>query len=229
MKTYGVILSGGKSSRFHGTIKKQFYLIKDKPVLYYSLKTFNDASRIDEIILVATKEDFKISEELVQKYNFRKVTHVVIGGYTRQESVHSGLEAIKDEDGKVLIHDAARPLVDEDIINKLIDKLDEYDGAAPALKVFDTIIKVENEELVSFENRDLLYRIQTPQAFKLDVIKEAHRKFNDLNATDDTQLVKLLSKKVAIIEGKEKFRKITKLEDTNAIEAYIEKNEYLQS
>ena len=229
MKTYGIILSGGSSSRFHGTIKKQFYLIKGKPVLYYSLKTFNDARSIDEIVLVATKEDYKISSELVEQYNFKKVRHIVVGGFTRQESVRHGLEAINDKEGKVLIHDAARPLVDEDIINQLVDKLDEYDGAAPALKVFDTIIKVENEELISFENRDLLYRIQTPQAFKLDVIKEAHVKFQDLNATDDTQLVKLLSKKVAIIEGKEKFRKITKLEDTNAIEAYIEKNEQLQS
>ena len=71
MKTYGIILSGGKSSRFHGTIKKQFYLIKEKPILYYSVKTFNDAKGIDEIVLVATKEDYRITCELVEKFSIK--------------------------------------------------------------------------------------------------------------------------------------------------------------
>ena len=227
MKTFAVVLSAGSSSRFAQEEKKQFYLIKGKPVLWYSLNAFNSSKRIDEIIVVAAKEDLEKVKEIVKEFN--KVKSVVIGGSSRQESVKNGLDAIKEENGFVLIHDSARPLVDEDIISRLLQSLEKFDGATPAIKVVDTTVKAVDGELISFENRDLLYFIQTPQAFRLDVIKKAHVKFLGQNATDDTQLVKLLGKKVAIIEGKEKLKKITKLEDTNAIEAYIEKNEYLQN
>ena len=229
MKTYAIILSAGNSTRFGGTTKKQFYLLKGKPVLYYSLKAFNDAKAIDEIILVTSKEDIANVNQFVLDNSFNKVKKVVVGGETRQQSVKNGLDAIDDKEGYVLIHDAARPLVDEDIINRLLKALENADGATPALKTFDTIVKVKNNELVSYENRDELYRIQTPQAFKLEVIKLAHESFKEKNATDDSHLVKQLKKKVVIIEGNEKLRKITKLEDTDALEAYIEKNEYLQN
>ena len=227
MKTYGLILSAGSSARFGGTTKKQFYKIKGKPILFYSLNAFNKSKCIDEIVVVAAKEDIKTINELIEKYSFGKVKSIAIGGKTRQESVKNGLEKILD--GNVLIHDCARPLVDEEVISSLVNALNTYDGAAPAIKVVDTIIKVENNELSSFEDRESLYRIQTPQAFKVNVIKEAHEKFQGKNATDDTQLVKLLGKKIKIIEGKEQLMKLTKLEDTNALEAYIENNEYLQN
>ena len=227
MKTYALILSAGSSTRFGGTIKKQFYELKGKPVLYYSVNAFNKSRFIDEIVLVTAKEDIEAVKDLVKKYSFNKVKYVVEGGNTRQESVKNGLEKL--EDGNVLIHDSARPLVDEEIISSLLKALNSYDGVTPALKSVDTIIKVENNELSSLEDRNLLYRLQTPQVFKVKTIKEAHQKFQGKNATDDTQLVKLLGKKVCIIEGKEQLMKLTRLEDTNAIEAYIEKNEYLQN
>lgn len=229
MKTFAIILSAGNSTRFGGTTKKQFYLLKGKPVLYYSLKSFNEAKAIDEIVLVTLKKDIEKVKQFVLENNFNRVKLVVSGGDTRQQSVKNGLDAINESNGIVLIHDAARPLVDEGIINNLIKALDNADGATPALKVFDTIVKANNNELVSYENRDELYRIQTPQAFKLDVIKLAHETFLGENATDDSHLVKQLHKKVVIINGKEKLRKITKLEDTDALEAYIEKNEQLQN
>ena len=229
MKTFAIILSAGSSTRFEGNVKKQFYKIFDKEILYYSLSTFDESKKIDEIVLACAKEDLDEVKDLVNKYNFKKVSQIVIGGSSRQESVKHGLDAIKENDGYVLIHDAARPLVDEETIEALINKLQDYDGASPALKVVDTIIRANNGELSSFEDREALYRIQTPQAFRLNVIKEAHVKFLDKNATDDTQLVKALNKRVAIIEGKEKFKKITKLEDTDAIRAYIEQNEHLQN
>ena len=229
MKKFALVLSAGSSTRFNNNVKKQFYKINDKEILYYSLATFDKSKNIDEIVLVGAKEDLDEIKALVKKYNFKKVTQIVIGGSSRQESVKHGLDAIKENDGYVLIHDAARPLVDEEIITTLIDKLQDYDGASPALKVVDTIIRVNDGELSSYEDRESLYRNQTPQAFRLNVIKEAHVKFLDQNATDDTQLVKLLNKKVAIVEGKERFKKVTKLEDTDAIRAYIEQNEQLQS
>lgn len=229
MKTFAIILSAGNSTRFGGTTKKQFYLLNGKPVLYYSLYAFNNSKAIDEIVLVTSKDDLANVKQFVLDHKFNKVRNVVIGGDTRQQSVKNGLDVIKELEGNVLIHDAARPLVDEDIINRLIEGLKDADGVTPALKVFDTIVKAKNNELVSYENRDELYRIQTPQAFKLDVIKLAHESFKGINATDDSQLVKQLNKKVVIIDGNEKLRKITKLEDTDALEAYIVKNEQLQN
>ena len=228
MKNYALILSAGSSTRFGGTIKKQFYKLNNKPVLFYSLNAFNKSKLIDEIVLVTSKEDIELVKAFVKENNFNKVSQIVVGGDVRQKSVKHGLDVIKEE-GFVLIHDAARPLVDEKIISSLLNALKTNDGAAPAIKVVDTIIKVENNELSSYEDREKLYRIQTPQAFRLNVIKEAHVKFLNENATDDTQLVKLLGKKVAIVPGKEQLRKITTLEDTNAIEAYIKNNERLQN
>lgn len=227
MKNYGLILSAGSSTRFGGTIKKQFYELKGKPVLFYSLNAFNKSKLIDEIVVVTAKEDIGQVKELISKYNFKKVKCVVEGGNSRQESVECGLNKL--DDGIVLIHDSARPLIDEEIISSLVDALKDNDGATPAIKSVDTLIKVKDGELVSFEDRESLYRIQTPQAFKLNVIKEAHKKYKNQNATDDTQLVKLLGYKIKIVPGKEQLLKLTRLEDTNALEAYIEQNEYLQN
>ena len=229
MKNFVVLLSAGSSTRFGGTTKKQFYKIDGKPVLYYSLSAFNNSNKIDEIIIVSSKEDIEIINELVKHYNFKKVTKIVEGGSVRQQSVKNGLDAILEKEGNVLIHDSARPLVDDEIINELITKLNKYDGASPVLKISDTIVKVANDEISGYGDRNELCLIQTPQAFRLEVIKEAHERFLGKNFTDDTQLVKALGKKVAIIEGKEKLKKITRLEDTHVIETYIKDYEHLQN
>ena len=228
MKTFAVILLAGSSTRFGSNQKKQFFQIKGKPLFQYSLDAFENSKEIDEIVLVSSKEDKDKVESLV-KNNYKKVSSIVVGGNVRQESVKHGLDAIKDKDGYVLIHDSARPLVDEEIVSSLIKALKNAEGAAPAIKVVDTLIRVNNNELESYEDRNSLLRIQTPQAFHLSVIKDAHKKYAGKNYTDDTQLVKLLHKKVAIIEGKEQLLKVTSLEDTHAVEAYIEQHEYLQN
>ena len=229
MKNFVVLLSAGSSTRFGGTTKKQFYKIDGKPVLYYSLSAFNNSNKIDEIIIVSSEEDIEKINELVKQYNFKKVAKIVEGGSVRQQSVKNGLDAILEKEGNVLIHDCARPLVDDEIINGLIAKLNTYDGASPALKISDTIVKVANDEISGYGDRNELYSIQTPQAFRLEVIKEAHKRFLGKNFTDDTQLLNALGKKVAIIEGKEKLKKITRLEDTHVIETYIKDYEHLQN
>ena len=229
MKTFAVILLAGSSTRFGGNQKKQLYQIKGKPLFQYSLEAFEKSKEIDDIVLVSSKEDKEQIFNIVKKNNFKKVSNIVVGGSVRQESVKHGLDAIKDEEGYVLIHDSARPLVDEEIISSLLKALKNAEGAAPAVRVVDTLIRVKDNELISYEDRNSLLRIQTPQAFHLNVIKDAHKKYAGENYTDDTQLVKLLHKKVAIIEGKEQLLKVTSLEDTHAVEAYIKQNEYLQN
>lgn len=230
MKTFAIVLLAGSSTRFSSETKKQFFEINGKPVMFYSIDAFNKSKLIDEIVLVTAKEDIERVKEFVKENDFNKVKNVVIGGSVRQESVRNGLDAIDEKDGFVLIHDGARPLVDEDTISSLINALDKFDGVSPAIKMVDTIVKAnENGEISSFEDREQYFRIQTPQAFKLELIKKAHRDFASEAMTDDLQLIKLLNKKVGIIPGKEQLMKITKLEDTHAIEAYIRQNEHLQN
>lgn len=227
MKTSVILLSAGSSTRFGGDIKKQFYLINNKPLLYYSLLAFDESKRVDEIIVVTAKEDIERVQEIVKQYGFNKVKCVISGGDTRQESVHLGLAHVESD--FVLVHDAARPLVSEEIISNLLDALKDADGSTPVLKVVDTIIKVENKELSSYEDRNQLFRVQTPQAFKTKLLKKAHEQFLGKNITDDSQLIKLVGGKVAIVEGDEKLRKVTTLEDTYVIKTYIEQDERLQN
>lgn len=219
MKTFAILLLAGSSTRFSSDTKKQFFLLNNKPVYQYSLELFEKSKLIDGIVLVANESDIPSLKE--ETKNYKKIVSIVKGGAYRQESVKNGLDALKDE-GRVLIHDSARPLIDEEIISNLLSALDEYDGATPAIQVIDTIVKVnEDKTIASFEDRNRLYRVQTPQAFKLSIVKEAHKKFAGENATDDTTLLYKLGKKVKIVEGKEKYRKITKLEDIKALEEFI--------
>ena len=218
MKTFAILLLAGNSTRFVSDKKKQFFILKDKPVLLYSLETFENSKYIDEIIVVVNESDLDDVKQEISR--FKKVKHLVQGGQVRQESVKNGLDAI-NEDGYVLIHDAARPLVDEEIISSLVETLKDYEGVTPAIKVVDTIVKGKDGIISSFEDRDSLYRIQTPQAFRVKIIKFAHQKFADKNASDDTTLLYMLGKKVKIVEGKEKYKKITKLEDIDSLKEFI--------
>ena len=218
MKTFAILLLAGNSTRFVSSKKKQFFILKDKPVFLYSLETFENSKYIDEIIVVANESDLDDVKQEISR--FKKVKHLVQGGQVRQESVKNGLDAI-NEDGYVLIHDAARPLVDEEIISSLVESLKDYEGVTPAIKVVDTIVKGKDGIISSFEDRDSLYRIQTPQAFRVKIIKLAHQKFADKNASDDTTLLYMLGKKVKIVEGKEKYKKITKLEDIDSLKEFI--------
>ena len=224
MKTSAIILLAGSSTRFCSETKKQFFEIKGKPLMLYSLEAFERSNEIDDIVLVVAKDDFNKVNELVKSNNYKKVSHVVIGGKARQESVKNGLDVISN--GYVLIHDAARPLVDNEIIVNLKHALAKFDGVAPALESVNTIARADKDgNILSFENRNELYQIQTPQAFKVGIIKEAHQKGEGSNATDDLQLVKLLNKKVGIIPGKEKYLKVTKQSDIKLIEDYLKEDE----
>lgn len=224
MKTTAIILLAGSSTRFSSETKKQFFEINNKPLMLYSLETFEHSNEIDDIVLVVAKDDFNEVNELVKSNKFKKVNNVVIGGKTRQESVNNGLSVVQD--GYVLIHDAARPLIDNEIIANLKHALSKFDGVAPALESVNTIARVDKEgNILTFENRNELYQIQTPQAFKVGIIKETHERFKESNATDDLQLVKLLNKKVGIIPGKEKYLKVTKQSDIKLIEDYLKEDE----
>lgn len=219
-----IVLAAGKGSRMKSSIQKQFMRLGEKPVLYYSLKAFQD-SRVNQIILVTGKDDIEYcKKEIIEKYGFTKVKDVVAGGRERYESVACGLQRLQE--GIVLIHDGARPCIDEDIINRSIDAARTYGACSVGMPVKDTIKIVDDEQMgVETPNRSYLWQVQTPQTFQVELIQEAFhkRKENPCTiVTDDTMMIEFyLHKKVKMIEGSYRNIKITTPEDIEIAKVFL--------
>ena len=161
-----LILAAGSGTRMGLETPKQFVLVKDKPLLYYSVKIFESYPELDAIVLVTNKENISLVEEIVKEFNFKKVKAIVEGGETRQDSVYNGLNKIKEfasEDDVVLIHDAARPLVNHRIIFDNIKACNEFGAVDTAIQASDTIVKSSDGSGVDeLPLRRELYQAQTP-------------------------------------------------------------------
>lgn len=208
-----IIPAAGMGSRMEMRKNKLYIDLNGKPVLYYTLKKFIRNSFIEKVVVVlqdGEEEHFK--KEIFSLLGDKKKKIVtVIGGRTRKESVFNGIKAVPKITDYIIIHDGARPLVTNIIINNVIGGLEEEEAITTGVKVKDTIkIKDHNNYVVKTVNRDNLVIIQTPQAFDYELIKEAHQnKFFDENITDDAYLIELMNKKVKIIEGSYQNIKIT--------------------
>lgn len=210
-----IILAGGKGKRMGKDISKQFILVKDKPIIYYTIKKFSDCKLIDEIILVLPKDEIEYcKKEVLEKYSL-KVDKIIVGGKERQDSVYNGLKALKNSD-IVLIHDGARPFVSEKIILDGIENAKKYGAAAPGVMPKDTI-KVKDDFSFSKETlkRESLIAIQTPQVFKKDIIVKCHERVreNNVSVTDDTMVVEKYGYKVYLYDGDYTNIKVTTPED----------------
>ena len=214
-----LIVAAGNGSRMESADRpKQFLLVKEKPLMLYSVKAFQMHENIDAIVIVTNNQFVDQVKSWCKEYQLNKVRLIVPGGFTRQESVYLGLQAVKSislnvDNDIVLIHDAARPLIDKAIISANIVTCSTYGATCTALKVKDTIARSDNAQTINgVANRQELYQCQTPQAFKLSLILAAHEqsKNNALNtATDDAQLVLALNKDVYFVEGSSSNFKIT--------------------
>ena len=226
-----LIVAAGNGTRMGEVEKpKQFLLVNDKPLLIYSLETFNNHQLIDAIIVVTSKEYIGLVKDLVKQYQLSKVVDVVLGGSTRQESVHNGLMKAKEvaaniDNDIVLIHDAARPLVSQEIISNNILECEKYDAVTTVINASDTIVHSKNSDTVNdVPLRKELYQSQTPQSFKLSLILSAHdsakvKKLDDV--TDDAQLVLLLNKEVHLVKGDKRNFKITTFDDLLMLKALL--------
>ena len=176
MKTVAIVLAAGSGSRMNADVKKQFLELSGKPILYYSLNAFQN-SFIDDIILVTSKEDIEYCKnEIVKKYDFNKVRCIVEGGRERYHSVMHGLKMIQSCDF-VYVHDAARPLIDEEMLERLQAGVEDYGSAVAAVETKDTIKIVDNENFViSTPSRNTVWIIQTPQVFRFTTITEAYER-----------------------------------------------------
>lgn len=191
MKNIALILASGTGSRFGLSYPKQFVKIKDKCILQYTVEKFQNNQYIDEIYLVTNPEYVEKVIELTKNYS--KVIKVIKGGETRKDSSYNGITAINEKEANILIHDGVRPLVTDEIITDCINKLKSHDAVCVTIDSTDTIFETdENGFIKSIPNRKLIRRAQTPQCFKLSVIKKAHKLAKDDSnclVTDDCGLI----------------------------------------
>ncbi len=223
---YAVVLAAGSGRRMGGDIPKQYRILCGKPVLYYSLKAFEE-SGVKGIVLVVS-DDMKewVQGEIIEKFHMKKVIAVVSGGKERQDSVKAGI-AVLPEASYVLIHDGARPFVSVELIQRLMATVQETSACIPAVQVKDTIKQVRNRIICSTPNRAELYAAQTPQAFATGLLAEAFRKAEQeapgLQVTDDAMLVEeILGQKVTVIEGDYRNLKLTTAEDMLIAQAFLQ-------
>lgn len=215
LKNYGIILASGTGSRYNSDIPKQFIKIAGKTVLEHTVEIFENSDKIDEIILVITPDYRHIAESILLKNNFKKITKLLNGGATRKDSSYIAISSIEDDEANVLIHDCARPFLTEQIIENCVEALEKYSAVDVAIPSADTIIKVKDGIIDSIPNRAELQRGQTPQCFKLSLIKKAHEmSHGDNNFTDDCGLiVKYNLADVYVVQGSGENIKITYPED----------------
>lgn len=229
-KITAIVLAAGSGSRMKSKTKKQFMEIKGKPVIWYSLFEF-EKSRVDEIILVTGKEDIDYcKKEIVEKYNLKKIKNVVAGGSERYESVYNGLKEVTGN--IVLIHDGARPLINNEIIERSIEGTIKSDACVVGVPVKDTIKRANKEGyIIDTPNRSELWITQTPQSFKTDLVKMTYKKMKEelekgnttLNITDDAMVVEeFTTNQVRFVQGDYKNIKVTTPEDIDIAELFIE-------
>lgn len=228
-KVTAIVLAAGQGKRMNSSVSKQYMLLKDKPVLYYSLEAFEN-SFVTEIIVVVGKDDIAfVKEDIIKFYGFRKVTHVVEGGSERYLSVLNGLNIMKDTDF-VLVHDGARPLIKTNTINTVISEVKEKKACIVGVASKDTV-KISNKDGIveSTPDRKQVYMIQTPQAFEYAILREAYDNLDSYSGamiTDDAMIVECLNKyPVYVVQGEYTNIKITTPEDLIFAEAILEKHQ----
>ena len=215
-KNIAIILASGSSERLNTmSTVKQFAKLAGKTVIEHTLDVFEKNRNIDDIIIV-TKDDYRdFCSELVHKNNYGKVSNILSGGKTRQESSYNALMSINEDDNvNVLIHDAVRPFTSNRIIDDCIEALGKYQAVDVAIPSADTIIQVDDKDFIrDIPKRKFLRRGQTPQAFKLGIIKKAHilaRKEQNIEVTDDCGLIKKFNLcDIFVVNGDDSNIKIT--------------------
>ena len=225
-KYAAIVLAAGSGKRMNSKVHKQYLIIQDRPVLYYSLKAFED-SAVDEIVLVVGKGEEKFCrKEIVDKYGISKVKAIVEGGKERYHSVFEGLKQTSDAD-YVLIHDGARPFVNQDIIRRCMQEVQKYQACVVGMPVKDTIkIADEGGYAKQTPDRKNVWMIQTPQTFSYALIYEAYEemlKTEDTAITDDAMVLeRIKGKKSKLIEGSYRNIKITTPEDLLIANVYLQ-------
>ena len=213
---YGVIVAAGKSQRMGPTVDKAFFTLGSMPVLAYSVRAYEQCGDIDGVVLVVRKDRLEGARHMVKMFGYAKVRKVVAGGSKRQVSVSNGLDALGDDVEIVSVHDGARPCVTPALISETIKAAKRYGSGVAGVRVTDTVKWVESGATVTKTlDRSKLWAVQTPQSFRLELLRralEAVTKKN-LTVTDEALAVELVSKEVHLVPSSLGNMKITTPDD----------------
>lgn len=222
-KVTAIILAAGNSVRYGQNRNKNLEVVNNQTILEYSLKEFNKNKRIDNIIIATKKSDLEEINKIIYKNRSAKPIKTVIGGNTRQESVYNSINST--DSNIVIIHDAARPMIKQEYIDKCIDEMDNFKGVTIGVKSKDTIKIASNDGIIEqTTNRSNTWVIQTPQCFDRLSLLEAHDKFkNASDITDDCMILERNNEKVKIISGDYSNIKLTTFDDLNLVNEFLKK------
>jgi len=224
MSKFGVLIAAaGRGSRMGKGVNKQFLNLLGKPIIYHTIKSFLGWQHNFELNIVLHPDEIDYFKKnilpLFSKY--QQEFNLVAGGQSRKESVNNGLKNFSEEVSYVIIHDGARPMLKKELIERTYLAVQKYDAVSCGVKVKDTIKVVENSFSKKTLDRNSLRAIQTPQAFRLDLIKKAHNNYQKNKALDDASLVEELGEKVYIVDGDYNNFKITTAEDLKPAEIIL--------
>ncbi|MGD6874448.1 2-C-methyl-D-erythritol 4-phosphate cytidylyltransferase [Sutcliffiella horikoshii] len=220
-----IVLAAGQGKRMKAGKNKQFIELEGKPVIIHTLSVFEADPWCIEIKLVINEKEKDIFKELLHQYPVQKIKEMVIGGEERQDSVYNGLTSLQSAE-IVLVHDGARPFISQEVIHHLVKKAAKEGAAIVGVPVKDTIKRVSKAGVVEQTvERSSLWSIQTPQAFRYAILKEAHDKAKAENylGTDEASLVERIHVPVHIVEGEYENFKLTTPEDIILAKAFLQK------
>jgi 2-C-methyl-D-erythritol 4-phosphate cytidylyltransferase len=222
MSVWAVLVAAGRGERLGEDKPKAFVRLGDLPLLAEPLRRLDESEWIDEIVVVAPPEWEEPAILLAEELGASKVSACVTGGATRTESVRAGVAEVPDGAAVILVHDAARPLVHDEVIARVIGALGEgFDGAVPGLPVSDTVKRVRDGVVAETLARDELVTVQTPQGFVAPVLRAALDGASNslLQATDCAALVEANGGRVKVVEGDERLIKVTTRDDLARVSA----------
>jgi 2-C-methyl-D-erythritol 4-phosphate cytidylyltransferase len=221
LSTWAVLAAAGRGERLGSDRPKAFARLGGRPLLAESLERLEGSGWIDFIVIAAPADWEEPAILLAEELGAGKVSSVVTGGASRSESVREALAEVADDAAVVLVHDAARPLLPDDVIDRVLAPLSEgWDGVVPGLPVSDTVKRVEGDRVVETLPRGELVAVQTPQAFIASVLRESLA--GDVSeASDCASLVESHGGRVRVVEGDQRLLKVTTGEDLATVESWL--------
>ncbi|MBK7980195.1 MAG: 2-C-methyl-D-erythritol 4-phosphate cytidylyltransferase [Ignavibacteriae bacterium] len=225
MSKIAIIPSAGSGSRFNSPIPKQYVKVLGKELIVHTISVFQNSNEIDEIIIPADTNYFDLLNKLKNKYNLNKITKIIEGGKERQDSVYNGLKAkLFNDNDLILVHDAARPLLSQDLLKASLKEAEKFDSVVVAIKARDTLIS-GNEFVEKYEDRSKIFYAQTPQIFRYNILLKSFEFAlkHKFIATDESMIVKNAGYKVKIVNGDFTNFKITESGDLIILEKLLNK------
>ena len=219
MVAAAIVPAAGSGSRMGGPAK-QYRTLGDAPVLVQTLRALGGVEAVQRLVVVAPRDRVQATREELDRYDLGAPVGVVAGGATRQASVGQGLAAVPDRTDVVLVHDAVRPFVAHAHVEAVLHAAEAEGAAALAVPVADTLRRGEESRFGETVDRTGLWRMQTPQAARLDLLREAHVRFRDVPGTDEVELLQRAGVSVAIVEGDPANLKLTRPADWAFAEAF---------